>query len=153
MATSFLSSTDISMITGAAADLFETFTLNRTRTITVYKQPIKNISNPTTNSFPGYGPASNNNNITSYTIVSGTFPAVITYIGEQSSKDLHELKKTVPDAAKVRIRVEKNCSDYIENGKTEKIVVNNDSYNVIAEREVNSILGLNYYHYYLGKTT
>lgn len=141
------------MITGAAADLFETFTLNRTKTITVYKQPIKNISSANSSAFPGYGPASNNNNLTSYTVVSGVFPAVITYVAEQQSQDLYEIKKAVPKDAKVLVRVERNCSDYIENGKTEKIVVNGDNYNVIAEKEINSILGLNYYHYYLGKTT
>ena len=150
---SLLSSTDISSLTGIMLSHFDTFSLDRSRTITVYKEPIKVISNPNATVFPGYGPPSQLNNVTSYTVVSGTYPAIITYVGQQQSEDLHELKKSVPGNAKVRIRVEQNCSNYIENGKTEKIVVNGDSYNVVAEREVNSFLGLNFYHYYLGKTS
>lgn len=150
---SFLTSTDISTITGYLRDHFDTFSLNRSRTIIVYKQPIKVISNSNNTFYPGYGPPSNNTNITSYTVVSGTYPAVINHVGPQSSQDLYELKVNIPKDAKLRIRVERDCSDYIENGKTEKVVVNGDSYNIVGERVVNSFLGMYYYHYFLGKTT
>lgn len=153
MATSFLSSTQIASLTGVFSKSFETFTMDRSRTVTIFKEPIKTISSVNSNIFPGYGPSSNMTNIT-YTPVSGVYPAVITYIAEQNTQELATTKTLTPQKAKVRIRVEQDCANFIENGsKVEKVLVNGDSYNVNSEREVNSFLSLNYYVYYLEKTT
>ncbi|MEK6882885.1 MAG: hypothetical protein AABY22_24895 [Nanoarchaeota archaeon] len=153
MATSFLTSTDITNLTGQMSNHFQTFTLDRSRTIIVYKEPKKVVSSRDSTVYPGYGPQSNLSNITSYVAVSGTYPAVINFVNQQKSEEILEPKVNVPKDAICRIKVEQNCADFINRDKTECIQVYSKKYNVISEMETNDFLGLKYYIYYLSETS
>lgn len=152
MATSFLTSTDISTLTGLLSDHYQTFTLDRTRQITVFKEPKKIITSRESTVYPGYGTPSNLSNIVSYVPVSGTYPAIINFVNQQKSEEILEPKVNIPKDAVLRVKVEQDCADFIEKDKTEYIEVYGKQYNVISEKETNSFLGLLYYIYYLGET-
>lgn len=152
MATSFLTSTTISTLTGILSNHYQTFTLDRSRTITVFKEPKKVITSRESTSYPGYQNTSNLGNIVSYTPVSGTFPAIINFVNQQKTEEILEPKVYIPKDAVCRIKVEQDCADFIERDKTEYIMVYNKQYNVISEKETNDFLGLHYFIYYLSET-
>ena len=153
MANGFLSSSEISNLTGLFQKSFETFSYERTRTITVYKEPLQNISSITGVSYPGYfNSESNNANVVSYTPVFQSFPAVVSFDNQQTNIQLNEEKVNIPKKSQVKIRVEQDCADYIEFGRIQSIYIDGFYYNMAAERETSSFLGLKHYIYYLSKT-
>lgn len=148
-----LSSSTIANLTGIFQKSFETFTYERTRTITVYKEPVQNIVAATGVSYPGYyNYESNNANVTSYVPVYQSFPAVVSFDNQQTIIQLNEEKVNIPKKAQVKIRVEQDCADYIEFGRVQSIYIDGFYYNMNAERETSSFLGLKHYIYYLNKT-
>ena len=153
MATSYLTSSQISNLTGICSNLFQTFTLDRTRTIIVYKEPKKAVSSRDSAIFQGYQTQSKLSNITSYVAVSGTYPAIINFMGEQQSQEILEPKVITPKEARVRIKVEQNCADFIDRDKTIHIEIYGKNYNLVTERETNDFLGYKTYIYYLKETS
>jgi hypothetical protein len=143
-----LSTSEIANLTGLFQRNFDTFSYNRTRTITVYKEsqevvPITGVN------YPGYQHSSNLGNIVSYTSRSSSFPAVISYLREHKISQLTETKANIPKDAEIKIIVEKDCSDYINTGKTTKIIVDNSTCLVVSPEVISSFLGLRHYVYYL----
>ena len=53
----------------------------------------------------------------------------------------------------VRIKVEKDCKDYIDKGKTESIVINGSLFNVVSSDGARFFIVQTYYVYYLEATT
>lgn len=148
---SLLSSNQISILTGVLGQHFDTFTQERTRLITIYKEPIKNISVTRTNPMYGYGDDSVQEHIT-YTEVTGIFPAMITYNLIQKTTELEELKNTV-SKGEVRIKVEQNARDFIEDGRrNEKFLFDGKTFNTITDDGIQNYLGLVYYIYRLQRT-
>ena len=92
MATSFLSSSDRSWFEEAADTWFETFK----KSITVNKEPIKNIVQNTTNQMLGYD---ENSNIVDYTYTprNQTFDAVIKYSTNENLQENPDIKLKFPD--------------------------------------------------------
>lgn len=138
-----LTSAQILRATGAANDDFDTYSRN----IVVYKEPIKTaVAN--TNNYFGY-PDDNNIDYT-YTYVSGVFPAKIMY-NRQTVKEVNSVPVTFSNGD-VIIKVRPDCKDYINNGKTENIVVDGNTFNVLTDDGVKNYLGLVFHQYTLERT-
>ena len=134
------------VFTTALNDHFDTFK----ETITVYKEPRKVITNKSKNIYAGYGAQKE---IISYETVSDTFQALVNFSDRQSMEFLPDIK--VQDIrGDVRIKVAETCKDYIKgNGRTESIVVQGKSYNVITDDGTREYLGTYYYVFHLEATT
>ncbi len=134
--------------TGILADHFDTFK----RDIIVYKEPKKiiNISASNNNVLAGYGESSDSENI-SFIAVSGTFPALINYQGKQDLPYIAEVSSSASKGV-IKMKVEQDARDYIKNGKTERVIVDNSSFNIISDDKLQNYLGLQYYVYFLEKT-
>ena len=52
----------------------------------------------------------------------------------------------------IKIKVEKDARDFIKNGKTERIEVDEKSFNTISDDKIQNYIGLNYYIFYLEAT-
>ena len=142
-----LSSEDITSFTGALGDHFDTFN----RDVVVFKEPRQIVnSGPFDSVLAGYEGSSIENKIT-YVPVSGVFPAMITYEDEQDSEFLTELTSRVAKG-ELKIKVKEDCRDFILNGKTEYIQVDNKSFNTVSEDKVQHYLGLKFYIFYLEQT-
>ena len=143
-----LTNTDTSSFTGILADHFDTFKRN----IIVYKEPKKviDIAASNNNVMAGYGESSDPENV-SFVTVSGTFPALVNYQGKQ---DLPYISEVSSNASKgvVKIKIDKEARDYIKDGKTERVVIDSTSFNIISDDKLQNFLGLQYYVYFLEKT-
>ena len=146
-----LTNDEIFNITGAWKNHFDTFSHNRTRTITVHKEPLKILNGGATNPIYGYDEPSVNQNY-NYTPVYQSFPAVIMYEAKQEIRELEEIKIPVNKGV-VKIKVETPCRDYIEDGrKNERFELDGKSYNNISHQGVQNVLGLVFYIYQLENT-
>ena len=130
----------------ALTDNFDTFK----ETITIFKQPIKVITNQSQSIYAGYGAQKE---IITYETVSSTFDALVNFKERQDEQIVDDIK--VEDIrGEVRIKVEQDCKDYIKNnGKTESIVVQGKNYNVITDDGTREYLGQKYFVFYLEATT
>ena len=146
-----LSSDEITFFTGSLATHFDTFSYNRTKLVIVYKEPLKTVINSPSNPIFGYGSDSSIDSVT-YTPVSGIFPAQIDYDKEQKIAEL-DITKEVINKGQVRIKVEQNARDFIEDGrKTERLEFDSKVYNLFSSDRVLNYLGLKYYIYKLENT-
>lgn len=116
----------------ATAQIFENIFDTWSRTIVIYKEPIRTQVVPQDpNAIFGFG-GMQNTDLFTYTPVTGIFQAMIKYqskYGSMGGDDLFqgELNTYISDAP-VSIKVRKDCSDFILNNKTERIDVDNLSY-------------------------
>ena len=140
---SLISATEKTSLTGAIADSFDTFKRN----IDIYKEPKRVISSISESQLFGYGTSSNIVNYTFQT-VSGTYSATIRYLNDKEGEVNQDINTRIPDG-KVRIKVQSDARNFIEDGKTEKVVFDGKSFNVVSEDIVKSFLGAEYYVYYL----
>ena len=152
MASSLLSTSQIAELTGVYSRHFETFSHERTRIITIYREPIKVVTTPTQVVYPGYSNNYVQENI-SYTSVSAEYPAIVHYIEEQMTESLLDVKAETPGKAKIKIKVEEDAKNYIDGAKVEKIIVDGITCNLTSDKGVRSFLGLKYYYYILNQTT
>lgn len=147
MATSFLTDTEKTTFKDALTDHFETFK----QTITVHKEPKRNTISRTASTFAGYGPTSNTANIT-LVPVNSTFDAIIT--NERNPREdsiIGDLHTSIP-VTRTRIKVKVAAKNYIDNGKTECIEINNKKFNLITSDGFQIFLGDVYYLYALEET-
>lgn len=146
---SLLTSAQIASATGALGDHFDTFS----RTITVFKEPIQVLSSNSSTPYPGYGNISDNANIQSYSAVYRQFQAIVRFVGEQNADIIPELKTTSPGTALARIKVKDDCRTYIENGKTEYILIDDVKFNIYSEVAIRNFLGSRYYEYWIQQSS
>jgi hypothetical protein len=122
-------------------DLFDTLS----RDIVVYKEPIKNITS--VNETPVFGyPTDQLPDSVTYTPVSGVYKARIFY--GSPDEDIISLNSEIKNPnTSARIRVKETAKNYIENGKTEKIMFDNKSWNVNYGFVVKRYIDENFYEY------
>ena len=87
-----------------------------------------------------------------YAPVSQSFSAIINYKQDQPLNYQEELKVET-EKGEVRIKVELDCKNYIEKGKTETVEINGKMFNVISSEGTRFFVGQTYYVFYLGATT
>lgn len=139
-----LSQSQIYPFSGAFKDHFDTF-LHR---IVVFKEPIRNIN--TSSALNGYGLESNQT--VTYTPVSGIFSGMYyNYNQQQKYATLFEAKTYLDDGI-TRIKIEKPARDYINRGKTEKLLIAGSSYNIDGPEQLQHYFGLTFYRFNLKRT-
>jgi hypothetical protein len=144
---SFLNAAEIDAYHQAINDHFDTFK----RSITVHKEPIKNILQNTTNQLLGYQEDSNIVDYT-YTPRNQTFDAIINYnLSKENLQIDEEIKLKFPNQI-VEIKVKENAKNYINQDVTEKITFDDKTFNLISTDIVKNYQGLIYYVYYLNET-
>jgi len=146
MANSFLSSNDKSWFESSIDTWFETFK----KSITVHKEPIKNIIQNTTNQMLGYEDNSNRIDYT-YTPRNETFYAVIKYNPTDNLIQDSEIKIQFTNQA-VEIFVEEKTKKYIDTDKTEKISFDGKDFNIFSTSIAKHYFNKTYYIYYLKET-
>lgn len=142
---SYFSSSDIAILTGSLGNHFDSFAIS---TIVVYKTPIKTVNY---NSNPLVGYESEETNI-SYTPVSGSFRCIATTPKNiaQEFGQIPDIKNEIPKNT-VRIKVEQNAKDFIDNGPNQNFIVDGLNYINIQDQSVQNFLSLKYYVYFLLK--
>ena len=143
---SLVSADEVSVFTGDFKNLFDTFQ----RGIVVHKEPKKVVTSLSTTLYAGYRPQ--NQTQTEYIPQTGTFPAMITYADQAENEFLEDISANFL-GGDARIKVEKNCHDYIEaGGKTEKIQFDDLNFNIKTSAAVKNFFGFKLYVYHLEKT-
>lgn len=146
MATSFLNTSEKSWFEGAVDTWFETFK----KSITVHKEPIKNIVQNTRNQMLGY---EENSNIVDYTYTprNQTFDAVIMYNPSENLNENSEIKINIADQP-VQIFVKEDAKNYIDTDKNEKITFDGKNFNIFSSSIAKHYMNVTYYVYYLRET-
>lgn len=140
---SLISSGEKAVLSGVFDDVFDTFSRN----IVIYKEPIKTVSSINESNLFGYGDASNQVNY-SYTAESGVYPAIIKYADEQTQNYHSEMGGFIPKGD-VRIKIKKDCRDFIEDGRTESIQFDDKSWDVTTSDSVKRFLDSEFFVYHL----
>ena len=143
-----------SLVPTAAATIFETALGDHfdtfKATITINKEPKKTVTlSSSQNIYAGYSAPKEQ---VSYTPVSKTFSAIVNYKENQPLDYQEELKATI-EKGDVRVKVESDCREYIEKGKTLSIDIGGNPFNVVSSEGVRYFLGKTYYVFYLEATT
>ena len=142
---SLISASEKTGITAAFNDIFDTFK----REIVVYKEPIKTVTDLNMDMFYGYDlPYEGEPTNYTYTVVSGTYQAMIRYEDDMHHNTDSSLNTTIPDG-EVRVKVKEDAMNFIESGKTEKITMDNKNYNLASEASVAKFLDSTFYVYHL----
>lgn len=140
---------DIDNATGIYRSFFYDMSIGRNSYVTVYKEPIQIINNPTNdNVLPGYNSDAINSDIT-YQAVSGIYPCVPIYPYKNINSDKLMQLKFVLDANQVVIKVLQDARDFIVNGKNEKVIVDNLPYTILMDYQVQNFWGDRYYYFKL----
>lgn len=143
---SLLSAAEQLSYTGDLYDHFLTFQ----RQIVVVKEPLQSFTTINTNVMPGYNNYSNETNNT-FTPVSGIYSGMIVNRNSPKNNYIEEIR-TSDTKSQYYIKVESPCRDYIMQGKTEKIIVNEMTFNVALDYRTRDYLGLKFYQFDLTRT-
>jgi len=146
---SLLQSTEITSLVSILGDVFDTFK----RQIVINKSPKKVISQINESQLFGYGEAANPVNYT-YTPQSGTYYAKVSYLEYKGDEYIQDFQSKI-DQNIVRIKVQSDAKEYIENGTTESISIDDKTFNLLGDHMVKNFLGpsgYTTYVYYLQET-
>lgn len=138
---SLLTSSEIAAFTDSFINHFETFA--SFSNLTVHKEPLKTLVLNTGEYLPGYGDQSNETNYL-LTPVSGVYRAMKINERNTDEKRLTELQTRFP-GNKIRVKVERNCYDFIQNGKNEQFEIDGLIYDSLENVYVQNYLGAKYY--------
>lgn len=104
------------------------------------------------NVYAGYDGSSDNTNVT-YIPLSGIFVGTVVDPKIYTDNDLEQVPVILMKGDKV-IKVRKDAKDYIENGKTIEIILDQESFRLNSLKGMTkNYLGLLYYYFSLSKTT
>ena len=132
-----LSDSEKQQIRTEYGNFFETFR----QEITVHKVSEIVVADINVGQIFGYEEGANTENY-SYEHQSKNFYALVVFPtrGDQTLGVMTEMAAMIPEG-EIRVKVQGDCKDYIQVGKTEKIVAKGKSYTLISsEAEVNNIL-------------
>lgn len=136
---SLISDSERAILTGLFDNIFETFS----RTITIYKESSKTELSFNPNNFIlGFG-ENQGESAYSYSEITGVYPAVIRY-KHQNIELSKEIDVYIP-IGEVSIKVRKDCRDFINNGKTEKIVFDDKTFILYSEEKKQNFLDSNFW--------
>tara|TARA_Y100000310_G_scaffold305099_2_gene344908 strand:- start:1112 stop:1558 length:447 start_codon:yes stop_codon:yes gene_type:complete len=140
---SLLTDADKLSFKNSIIDLFDTFSRN----VVIHKEPKKVIEkiNPTAPPLPGYGGDSSPENVT-YITESQTFKAMVRYSNKQEVETDNFAGTKIP-MGMVAIKVQSDARAYINNGTTEKIVLDGKSFKLASNDAVKDHFGYALYVY------
>jgi hypothetical protein len=139
----FISNSQVTGFTGAYGEFFDFFK----KPVIVWKKPKKTVGNINTSFLYGYGAPSNETNYT-YTARSGIFSGIVVYGSNTPNQRIGEIHIEMPDN-QVKLKVELDVRNYINDGKTEKIDIEDRSFFIKSDDIVERYLTKNYYVYTL----
>lgn len=140
---SLISSGDKESFQNSYLDFFDTFK----EAIVIYKTPKKVFSNPSTPGVYGYGEQSNVKNYTSVP-VSGVFSGIVTYSNDQTDEPLSDANERLSDG-EVMIDISGDARNFINDGVTPLIEINNSKFTLISSERRRSFLDLELYSFKL----
>jgi hypothetical protein len=144
---SFLTSANIASITGAYQRLWETTAYH---SLIIHKEPQKVVTLPQARVYAGYGSSSEPDNV-SYIPVTGIYAAAVTNNKTSQQTNLSELHTSLTIDS-IRIKVEEDCKNFINNGGNERFELNGSSYNSASIESVENFFGLKFYNFILERT-
>ena len=146
-----LSMAELSTFVSGIRDHFETF--SSLHTVVVIKEPKKVIINNNDNVYPGYEMSSNLSEI-SFVPISGTFNAMVFSSNKGfENLDMPSIPTELQNVDKV-IKVNQEAKDYIEQGQTERIIVDNlETYIQKSQGVAKNYGNVTYYYFALQKTS
>lgn len=140
---SLISTTERANLTGIFNDIFDTFC----RQLIVYKEPTKvRTSYDPANMVYGFGETQQEEPYT-YTQNTGVYPATIRYKG-QGANFVANLDALIPEGG-CSVKVKSDAKDYIVNGKTERLVIDNKVYKLDSDEKKQAFLDSNFYVFIL----
>jgi len=142
---SLITSEEKAILTGTFQDVFDTFK----REIIIYKEPKETISDISESLIFGYED-SNSTNYT-YTPVSGSFYGTVRY-NDLQEEDFQPTMNMDISKGVVRIKVQKEAKDFIEEGKTDRIEFDDKTFDIISDVAVKRFLDSEFFVYYLQAT-
>lgn len=149
---SFLSSSQLTNLTGTFSRLYETMSTGIGNYVDVYREPLKIINNVNSLNIFGYSEDSLNSSDITYSVQSGRFPCIPLYSTNTNSKQFTELKFTL-DKNEIAVKVEDSARQYIQQEKVEYLVVNNVKYNLTSSTPyIQNYFGKLYYYFKLEVT-
>ena len=134
-----LSESEITNITGAFGDVFDTFKVK----LVVFKEPKKVVSDVSTSFLFGYGEESEETNY-SFASVSGIYSGIVMRRPQKTDAVIEEANIDWPHN-KVLIKVEEDARNYINRGKTEKILIDDKDFNIVSRDKLVRFLTKKYY--------
>jgi hypothetical protein len=145
---SLISDTERQVLTGIFNDIFDTFQ----RSIVVYKEPIKTqVSVQPANLVYGFGESQTEDAFT-YTEVTGVFPAVVRYGNQPQDVTQNSEINVMISNGEVSIKVRKNCRDFINNGKTEKFLIDDRTFFLDSEERKQTFIDSEFFIFKLKAT-
>ncbi len=137
-----ISSTELAGLISGFNDIHDTFC----RPVAIYKEPIKTaVAVDQSNFLYGFGESQVTDAFT-YTEVSGVYPATIKYSDPQNVNiDLNDDTRSYISAGGLVIKVKKDARDFIQNGKTEKFVVDGRTFFMDSEETKHTFLNDGFY--------
>lgn len=147
---SLISATERAVLTGIFDNIFDTFERN----IVVYKEPTKTlVSPPPSENIFGFGP-NQQQEVYTYQPVSGVYPALIRY-GDpnqaQNADNNAEINAAI-FSGPVSIKVRRDCRDFINDGPTNKLIVDGRAFLLDSDERRQSFLDSEYYVFKLRAT-
>lgn len=144
-----ISSTEMTSFVSGVRDHFESF--SQFHLVTIIKEPLKQIISVNNQEYNGYGYQAAPEN---YTLIpqSGQWHCM-TYEPESFKDDEIVSIPNILLRGDLIIKVESEASNYITNGKTNFLIVDNDNYTLEGGPLHKSYCTQNYYYYSLKKTT
>ncbi len=144
-----ISSTERVSFVSGIRDHFETFA--STHTLTVVKEPQQTVVDINTNEYNAYG---YQNSPSNYNFVqeSGVWNCM-TYSPESwDDNDFDPIPNTLTKGDLI-IKVETPASNYIDNGKNNRVIVDSQTYNIVGGPLMKSYITQAYFYYSLERTT
>lgn len=146
-----LSSVELADFVSGIRDHFETFA--SLHQVVVVKEPKRIIVDNLTNVYPGY---ETNSNLDSFTLVpvSGVFNAMVFSSNKGfENTDIKTIPVEIQNADKI-IKVDETAKNFIEQGQTERIVVdNNEIFTQGSQGFAKNYGTITYYYFALNKTS
>ena len=147
---SFISANDEAWFSESATQWFDTFK----RLITIHKEPIKKIKNNTNTQLFGYGQqGQTTSQQVEYIPRSQDFYAVIKYNNNQDLNLLTDIQSYVASQNYATMIINHTARDYILKEKTEKIVFDGKSFNVISNGTLKYYFSIEYYEFIVQEIT
>lgn len=143
---SLISSNEKSILTGIFNNIFETFA----RQVVVYKESLKTRIPNNSGAFVfGFGDSQGEDSYV-YTEVTGVYPAVIRYQDQNLIQNM-DISQMISNG-EVTIKVKKDCRNFINGGKTEKIVFDERTFFIDGDERKQTFLDSEFYIFKLKST-
>jgi len=150
----FVSDSEKAGVVAVFSGSFDTWSRN----IIIFKEPLKTaipIPPSQDNNLFGFEDQQQDP-IYTYTLKSGIYPAIIKYMDIESNLSMSAPLLPEPlfhvYAGHISIKVKRDCRDYLNDGPTDRIIVDNRTYLQESDERKQTYMGSEYYIFTLRKT-